>query len=71
MWYQESYFLTDHYFFNDDYLGWNSRKVVKQHMCWDTLQVLCMDSTYICIYFEQILVCNKDTTVTKPDIDKS
>jgi len=23
------------------------------------------------IYFEQILVCNKDTTVTKPDIDKS
>jgi len=23
------------------------------------------------IYFEQILVCNKDTIATKPDIDKS
>jgi len=69
MWYQEPYFLIDYYFLNADYSGRNSRKVVKQHMYWDTLQVLCMDSIYI--YFEQILVCNNDTTITKPDTDKS
>lgn len=63
----ESYILVNHYFVNADFLGRNSGRTLQQHI--RILYKFCALIPHI--YFEQILVCNKDTTTTKPDTDKS